>query len=190
MFIMDNSGSMGQDYTPDYMSNYDVSVASSQNPWTIDNKWHDSSVVSGERNCKDSNDAPFATGHALCNVGDVPYMTSVMNSQYYNPAIRYLPAVNADGSSKNSQSTPASVLTDGFDKQKRTQLYVSATTLDLTTNYPDRVWCTINNPSAADLIDTTKCKKNSNYLYPDATYKYGRSPNTIDPTRRRQCVGW
>jgi len=27
MFILDNSGSMGQDYTPDYMSSYNVSVA-------------------------------------------------------------------------------------------------------------------------------------------------------------------
>ncbi len=180
MFILDNSGSMGQDFTPDYMSTYNVSAASGANPWT-DSSW---SPASDEKVCKDSADDDGSVSNVitsstnpldLCVVGDVPYMTSAMNSQYYNPAIRYTPGVNADGSEKPSQTNPTSVLTDGYNKQNRTQLYVSTTSVNLTTSYPDRVWCTKNNPTSAELTNPSVCQVNSNYLYPDATYKYGRS---------------
>lgn len=181
MFIIDNSGSMGQDYTPDYMSRWEVAVANNQYPWT-DSSW--SSPASDEKNCKDSADDDGSVSNTittstnpldLCVVGDVPYMTSAMNSQYYNPAVRYAPGVNADGSSKPSQTDPTSVLTDGYNKQNKTQLNVSTTTINLTTSYPDRVWCTKDNPTSAELTNTSVCRKNSDYLYPDATYKYGRS---------------
>jgi type IV pilus assembly protein PilY1 len=180
MFILDNSGSMGQDFTPDYMSTYNVSVAGGNNPWT-DSNW---SPDTTEKVCKDSADDDGSVSNVittatnpldLCVLGDVPYMTSSMNTQYYNPDVRYLPGMNADGTSKASQTNPASVLTDGYNKQNKTQLNVSTTTINLTTAYPDRVWCTKNNPTAAELIDTAVCKKNSGYLYPDATYKYGRT---------------
>ena len=183
MFIMDNSGSMGQDYTPDYMSTYNVSTASSTNPWT-DSSW---SPASDEKVCKDSGDDNSSDGVVsnaittssnpldLCVIGDVPYMTSALNTQYYNPAILYLPGVKADGSSNPSQTDPSSVLTDGYNKQKRDQLYGSFTSVDLTTQYPDRVWCTKNDPKSSDLINNEICRKNSDYLYPNETYKYGRT---------------
>jgi len=176
MFILDNSGSMGEDFTPDYMSSYNVSTASGSNPWT-DSSW---SPGGDEKVCKDSADDGDGfpggiTALDMCVVGDVPYMTSAMNSQYYNPAILYSPGVNADGTPKSSQTTPTSVLTDGYNKQNKTQLNVNTTSIDLTTKYPDRVWCTKNNPSTAELTNTAVCRKNTDYLYPDATYKYGRT---------------
>ncbi len=177
MFVLDNSGSMGQDYTPDYMSRYNVSVASGSNPWT-DDDW--SSAASEEKNCRDSADddgsaSPGVSSLDLCVVGDVPYMTGAMNSQYYNPAIRYAPGVNADGTSKASQTNPSSVLTDGYNKQNKTQLNVSTTTINLTTSYPDRVWC----KNASDSPTGADCIKNNNYTYPNATYKYGRSGGDV-----------
>jgi type IV pilus assembly protein PilY1 len=177
MFILDNSGSMGQDFTPDYMSDYnDGSVASGESPWT-------QSSASSSGVCKDNADDNGSvtigvSALKLCVVGDVPYMTSAMNTQYYNPAIRYLPGVSFDGVSKASQTDPTAVLTDAYNKQNKTQLNqlnVSITSVNLTTVYPDRVWCTKNNPTAAELINTTVCRKNSDYTYPDATYKYGRT---------------
>ncbi|TAN81350.1 MAG: hypothetical protein EPN14_04810, partial [Gallionella sp.] len=177
MFILDNSGSMGQDYTSDYMSRYSVSVASGSNPWT-DDDW--SSPASDEKNCKDSADddgsvSSSVTSLDLCVVGDVPYMTGAMNSQYYNPAILYSPGVNADGTSKASQTNPASVLTDGYNKQNKTQLNASTTTINLTSSYPDRVWC----KNASDSPTGPDCVKNSDYTYPNSTYKYGRSSGDV-----------
>jgi len=176
MFIMDNSGSMGQDYTPDWIMEYNMRNA----PWTYDGEWN--APAAKERNCRDSADDdglinPDMDSMDMCVVGDVPFMASAINSQYYNPEIRYLPGVNANGSSKASQTEPTSVLLDGYGKHNQTQLGAAGTTINLTTDYPDRVWCTKNNPTAAELIDTSVCRKNSDYLYPDTTYKYGRDNN-------------
>jgi len=180
MFILDNSGSMGQDYTPDYISDI------FNNP------------APNDKNCRDSGDdgtsgssGTLGTVYSgvvsgttrvldVCVVGDVPYMNSDMNSQYYNPAIRYTPGVNADGTTRGDQTTPTNVRTDSYNKQNTTQLLTSANYVDLTTNYPDRVWCTKQNPTASELTNTSVCRKNSDYLYPDATYKYGRTSGQPD----------
>ena len=179
MFILDNSGSMGQDYTPDYMS--DIWGAPS----------------TGDLNCRDSGDYdgnytvyPYINSLSdttrrldLCVVGDPPYMSSDMNPQYYNPAIRYEPgydptlAAPLPGLNGNmaSQTNPASVRTDPYNKQNYNQLWDSATTVDITTAYPDRLWCTKLNPTSAEKLNTAICRKNSAYLYPDSTFKYGRT---------------
>ncbi len=173
MFILDNSGSMAWDFTPDYISERSGTPAD------------------GDKQCRDSGDDDSGTVYSgavsgstrvldLCVVGDPPYMNSDMNTQYYNPAIRYTPAANFDGSSKASQSNPASVLTDAYNKQNTNQLLDSKTTVNLTTEYPDRVWCTKSSPTAAELTNTSVCRTNTDYLYPNATFKYGRttgSPN-------------
>jgi len=178
MFILDNSGSMKQDYTPDYISD------SNQTPGSNDRNCRDS----GDDDLLDSSSASDPKGVVLpgvlsgttrvldmCVVGDVPFMNSDMNSQYYNPAIRYTAGVNADGTSRGDQTTPTNVRTDSYNKQNTTQLLVTTNYVDLTTNYPDRVWCTKRDPSASELIDTNVCRKNSGYLYPNAIYKYGRT---------------
>ncbi|MBK7563542.1 MAG: hypothetical protein IPI21_04325 [Propionivibrio sp.] len=182
MFVMDNSGSMGQDYTPDWIMEYNMRNA----PWTDNDDWL--TPNSRQKNCRDSadDDGLIVTAMStmdMCVVGDVPFMTSAINVQYYNPEIRYLPGVNADGSSKPSQTDPTAVLLDGYDKHNQTQLGVAGTTIDLTTQYPDRVWCTTQTPTAAQLIDTTVCRKNSDYLYPNATFKYGRDNNATIANR-------
>lgn len=176
LFVMDNSGSMGQEHTPDWLMDYNLR----NSPWTYNGTWN--TPGSSEKNCRDSADDDGLINTAIssmdmCVVGDVPFMLSAINSQYYNPEIRYTPGVNADGSSKPSQTDPAAVLLDGYGKHNQTQLGLAgtaATTINLTTSYPDRVWCTKNNPSAAELIDNSVCRKNSDYLYPDATFKFGR----------------
>nr|WP_294841404.1 PilC/PilY family type IV pilus protein [uncultured Methylotenera sp.] len=180
MFILDNSGSMGQDYTPDYISDIFNSPATN------------------DKNCRDSGD-DGTTGSSgtlgdvfpgvvsgatrvldMCVVGDVPFMNSDMNSQYYNPAIRYTPGVNADGTSRGDQTTFTNVRTDSYNKQNTTQLLTSSNYVDLTTSYPDRVWCTKQNPTASELTNTSVCRKNSDYLYPNATFKYGRTSGVPD----------
>lgn len=177
MFVMDNSGSMGQDYTPDWLMEYNMRNA----PWTDNGEWN--SPDANERNCRDSVDDDgliklALTSMDMCVVGDVPYMTSAINSQYYNPEINYKPGAYADGSSFPSQSNSTAVLLDGYNKHNQTQLGAAGTTIDLTTQYPDRIWCTTQTPSAADLINTAVCRKNSDYLYPNAIFRYGRDNNS------------
>ena len=71
MFVLDNSGSMGFDYTPD---------------------WSNSSNVSLKNN-------------------------AIYNTQYYNPKIRYTPAVRFDGVSYPEQTTWTSVKNDFYNIQ-------------------------------------------------------------------------
>ncbi len=182
LFILDTSGSMGQDYTPDYMSDFDILPA----PWTHNGDWN--APAAEQKVCRDSADEDSTVNTALtslktCILGDVPFMTSAMNTQYYNPAIRYRPGVKADGTEYPSQTNAALVLTDGYNIQNKNQLGTTTTTVDLTTEYPDRIWCTTQTPTAAQLADNNVCRKNSDYLYPDATYKYGRDNNTTVANR-------
>lgn len=202
MFILDNSGSMRQDYTPDYMS--------------------DEFGTPGinERNCRDSGDdtgdddvtGPYpgvGKGSAnsttststnvraldMCVVGDPPFMNPDMNTQYYNPTIRYTPGVNFDGESRDSQIDPTNVRTDSYNKQNTNQLKQSDTFVNLTTEYPDRLWCDTN--VASDLDTNAKrllrCRQNTDatddpnrgdYRYPDETYKFGRFSTNTNPNQQ------
>ena len=83
-----------------------------------------------------------------CRAGDPPFYAAQFNTVFYNPAIRYLPAVNWDGSSMGNQS-PTAAKVDAFDS--------GSGTINLTTNFPELVYCTNNSDSATD---TSKCKRN------------------------------
>ena len=99
MMILDDSGSMVQQYTPDYLGRH---------------------FGGSNRLCLDSKDDNGTIDTSLdnCEAGDPPLMTPDLNTQYYNPDIRYYPAVNYDGSSKTSMdaantSNWTAVPTDG-----------------------------------------------------------------------------
>lgn len=120
-----------------------------------------------ESYCRD-NDGTTAN----CRAGDAPYYASAFNRIYYNPMFTYSPPVEHDGTSKTSYGSPwTAVPNDGYGIQ-------SSSTIDLTTQYPERVACknSSDNPTSAN------CKKqldaSNNYIYPDSTYdnwvyKYG-----------------
>ena len=175
LLILDDSGSMARQYTPDYLAN---------------------------NNCfnpRDSNSPPTATP-VPCFPGDPPVMSPDFNTQYYNPEIRYYPAVNYDGSSKgemNATNTTnwTAVPTDNVsgsgvnDLRKGLHLgnlsnnspddthwgldnpSTALTTMNLVTGFPDRVWC---DSTGATATDTAACKTNSSYTYPNDVYGYGR----------------
>ena len=118
MYILDDSGSMDWDFTPDYIN--------------------DSGSAAG---CYDGgDDGNGITGSPdPCEEGDPPYMSPDYNTQYYNPEITYIPPVNYDGSSQPSQNAAntanwTTVKIDGFGAQ-------STGTSNLVTRYPDRKWC-------------------------------------------------
>lgn len=80
-----------------------------------------------------------------------PYRSSDFNGIYYNPAISYKPAVNADGSSKPSQTTWTSVKNDAYN-------LISTGSTNLVTGYADVEWCTD--------ASYTDCLRNDNYILP------------------------
>ena len=160
MFILDDSGSMDWDFLPD---------------WSNDNfcKKSDGTVdisTSGSvccRNRSSNNDAcMYMSGTSTTfgtKRGDVPFMTSDFNKAYYNPAISYTPPINADGTSRSSQTSAntsgwTSVKLDAYGVQ-----HSASKTLDLVSAYPDGEWCTDST--------YTDCRKNTgNYLLPNSTY--------------------
>lgn len=171
MLILDDSGSMESQFTPDYLGR----------------RFGGSNAL-----CFDAGDDSSGTitgGLDNCQAGDVPLMTPDINTQYYNPEIRYFPPVNFDGTSKDSMTAAntsnwTAVPTDGVspagvnDYRRDTYNMVegssgsTVTTVDLVTGYPDRVWCTDPSDSATD---TALCKVNNAYSYPDATFPYGET---------------
>ncbi len=113
MFILDDSGSMAWDYSPDYIND---SQGSGSTPSTtaacFDSGDDDSGAITGR---------PDA-----CEVGDPPYMSPDFNKQYYNPNIYYRPGANSDGTDKtnmNSANTSAwtAVPTDPYGQQQQDQ---------------------------------------------------------------------
>lgn len=88
-----------------------------------------------------------------------PFRSSDFNGVYYNPAIRYKPAMNADGTSKASQTTWTSVKNDAYNVQ-------STSSTNLVTGYTDDEWCTDSSYS--------DCLRNDNYILPTT------SPNTVN----------
>lgn len=182
LLILDDSGSMARQFTPDFAS-------SNSNAGSVYNCF----------NTRDHNDPPTATPQD-CFAGDPPAMSPDFNSQYYNPTIRYFPAVNYDGSSKGDMNATATtnwtaVPTDNVSSSgtnhARKRLHTgnldsntaqntdwdagnsegTVSTINLVTEFPDRVWC---NSTGASATDTSVCKTNSAYSYPDATFGYGR----------------
>ncbi|MGB7814739.1 MAG: PilC/PilY family type IV pilus protein [Methylotenera sp.] len=146
MYILDNSGSMGWDYMPDY--------------------------VNDSNKCKStSTTGEFSAG---CTFGDPPYNAREFNSIYYNPAITYSPGLNADGSEKKSMTSAntsgwTAVPNDAYGIQSNTNTSLVPTSTNNSTGYPDRVWCNTSSASTADLINPLVCKKNSQYIYPNNT---------------------
>lgn len=148
MYILDNSGSMGWDYMPDFVNdaNKCKSVANQTAIGSL-----------------------FTAG---CGFGDPPYMAKDFNSIYYNPEITYSPGLNADGSEKTAMTSAntagwTQIRLDAYGVQGGTSV-TSLVPNTLTTGYPDRVWCNkTNNVTTTDLYDPLVCRNNSQYIYPN-----------------------
>lgn len=131
MLLFDNSGSMDQAYTPDYVN---------------DNLCRSAATLVG--------------GTTACNVGHPPFMSPDFNKQYYNPRIRYQAPIKADGSYYPDQTSGAtsawsSVTSDGFNAHK-TDLYGNSdSAINLAGGFPDLKWCDPNNSSSCRTNTTT-----------------------------------
>jgi type IV pilus assembly protein PilY1 len=118
MLLYDNSGSMRNTFTPDYID--DSTTCRSR------------TLMSG--------------GTTGCTVGHPPFNSAEFNKQYYNPAVLYTPPVNANGTSfpNLNRSTTTGwtiVTTDGFGINDNNLLGTVAASTNLVTGFPDLKWC-------------------------------------------------
>ncbi len=183
LLILDDSGSMSRQFTPDYVSTYTVPG---------------DTVVT--KNCFDSYDSSndIVSSPDECWAGDPPAMSPDFNVQYYSPEIRYFPAVDYDGSQRDSMTAAntndwTEVKTDNVSPASmdrvRKDLHSGGggpgsasgnwglsnspviDTMNLKTNWPERVWCTDKGDPA---VNPAQCKANTaGYTYPGFTYGYG-----------------
>ncbi len=116
-----------------------------------------------------------------CNFGDPAYNSAQFNGIAYSPAITYTAAVNYDGTSKTNYTTWTAVPNDAYGIQ-------FSGTINLTTSYPDTVWCNTGSASVADRtapFASGKCKRpiqGGVWTYPDATYNNRYSAaGTLNP---------
>ncbi|MTV38476.1 pilus assembly protein [Duganella radicis] len=141
MLLFDNSGSMDQTYTPDYVN---------------------------DSLCRSN--ATLAAGIMACNVGHPPFMSPDFNKQYYNPAIHYQVPIKADGTYYPEQTAAntsnwTSVSGDGFGARKADLFGNTVTSnINLVSSFPDLKWCTTSSSGVCQF-------NTSSYTYPDATYK-------------------
>ena len=174
MFLLDDSGSMANDFMPDYV-NDSQSLPSSA-----------SSLNYSTAGCADSGDetALAAPGPAqslgdingppkACGIGDPPYNSPDFNGIYYNPGIFYLPGVDAPDAVTGVQTDKLSQ--NAANTANWTAVtnnpYTGAATINLAASYPDRVWCT----AKSDVATSGNCRQNTAYQYPDAVFAYGRT---------------
>jgi type IV pilus assembly protein PilY1 len=144
MLLYDNSGSMAYSFTPDYVD--------------------DSST------CRSK--LVMSSGTRSCIVGMPPFNSAHFNRQYYDPTVRYLPPVKADGTSYNSQTSGNTsawtvVLNDGYDIANADLAGNSGKSISLVNGFPDITWCD---------TDLKNCVYNTaTYSYPnDSRYTAGR----------------
>lgn len=175
MLDLDDSGSMAWDYMPDYVRLLSADDSFTQMCRGIDS---DNTLI-------------------VCEPGDPPYFANAFNGVYYNPDVRYRWPVNYDGTLKadpngnTSYSSWNAVASDGYGAQKvdksseqppgttsckswasggaNCPTYAPTETVNLTTQYPERVWCM----NASDDPSSANCKSaidGSTYSYPKSTY--------------------
>lgn len=182
MYVLDDSGSMDQDYTPDYIDDTGNNAMCWKDNTGSAPYLKDTALSDLSKGCS-------VSGFVMLNQSnDIPFVTSSVNYQYYNPSVRYTPPVKADGTSYPDAST-TSPKSDGF-------LSATGTNNLFTTGWKHPVWCNSSGASptatlfvkgtgtpavAGDTANWT-CKENANttgnVLYPDNTYIYAKSYNS------------
>jgi len=131
MLLFDNSGSMDQSYTPDWVN---------------------------DAICRSR--ATLAGGVMACDVGHPPFMSPDVNKQYYNPALHYMVPIKSDGTYYPEQTAAntsnwTSVTADGFGAHKADLYGNSQTAINLVTGFPDLKWCNPSNTSNCGTNTTT-----------------------------------
>ena len=190
MYVLDDSGSMFFDYTPDYI---DGCSGGGCNFY-----WH-SGVSAGGGSpppggmCWGVSGSPAsilgADQAVQCNQAyNVPWATSAINYQYYNPAVRYQIPLQANGTTyPASLSAPATATgVSGSGSGSYKDVFIGgAPTINLTgNNFTHQVWCKTSaaTPTAADPTSGGNCRENldtsdSTNLWPSNVFSVAKTYN-------------
>jgi type IV pilus assembly protein PilY1 len=169
MFVLDDSGSMGSDFTPDHVSAevhcrntfVDIRIGNTDSPGGT-------SAADGKDDRSDL---------VACAVGDPPFASPQFNFQYYNPGIYYEPPYHPNDRpndvppvitypSQNSANTTAWTVV-------KNNPFVSASTTNLRQRYTDVRACNVAAPTTAQLFNPAVCVdpvEAGVYKYPNPSY--------------------
>jgi type IV pilus assembly protein PilY1 len=152
MYTVDDSASMNVEYTPDRIG--ELAFAAASLPIYCRDNAATILFLDPTR--------PFACGDVQLYTPrqyDPPIRSADFNNQYYNPTATYGAGRRADGTDLPYESvnpgTWTSVYVDGFAGYPASN---AGGTINLTTGFPDSVWCNVNAsspPSAADIATAT-----------------------------------
>ncbi len=124
MFLLDDSGSMASRFMPEAVNDSNIDKTRCSN-----NNCNSTTTVGTE--------------------GNPPWYAYQLNTIYYNPQIRYRPAVDGNGNEMQSYGSPwTSVKVNAF---------VGSSTINLVSGYPELVYCKNYNDSPTS---TTNCRRN------------------------------
>ncbi|QBI04953.1 hypothetical protein EYF70_09870 [Pseudoduganella albidiflava] len=144
MLLFDNSGSMDQTYTPDYVN---------------------------DNLCRSR--LTLSAGITACTVGHPPFMSPDFNRQYYNPRIRYGAPIQWDGTyypdmTAAQTASWTNVPSDGFGRSN-TNLYGSSdSAINLISEFPDLKWCNSSDESDCRINTATYTYPDNAYYNPAA----------------------
>jgi type IV pilus assembly protein PilY1 len=152
IYILDDSGSMAWNYMPDavfrtsggdtYNNCKKCTSSSCSGPGgTGSNGWQ----------CgNDQTDPDSSSNNAPTDYGEAPFYAPAFNKIWYNPNITYAPAVDYAGTSLPN-ATPTNAKDD---------YYLTSGYTNVVSGFKEVVYCNISSPTAANLADPTKCRKN------------------------------
>ncbi|QJR12631.1 hypothetical protein DSM104443_03722 [Usitatibacter rugosus] len=95
-------------------------------------------------------------------VAEALFYAPVFNKIWYNPAISYAPAVDSTGTSLGNIDS----------KNATSDYFMKGAAKNLTTAFNEVVYCNTTTPSTADLLDTTKCRRNGKDNVPSGYFTY------------------
>lgn len=175
MFVLDDSKNMGLDYMPDQVGNSDFNAFHCK---TAIRSGNTTTVTQFNRLCISNNQgqnlnigsqAPnqiFSANSTLA--ADALLMAYDFNKLYYNPAVRYVPAVDHLGNSLGNQSFTAA----------REDPFRTTATRNLATTFRETYYCTKQNPTTAELSNTAVCRRNGINTGNPFNYYTDAFPNT------------
>jgi type IV pilus assembly protein PilY1 len=127
MFILDDSGSMASRFMPEAVN--------------------DANIDKSRCNPSGSNPCGGTTTNGI--EGNPPWYAYDFNTIYYNPQIRYAPAIDGNGNLMASYGAPWTNV--------RVNAFVGSSTINLVSGYPEVVYCLNSTDSPTD---PTNCRRN------------------------------
>jgi len=190
LYILDNSGSMERDFTPDH-----VDDSYCRNDFSDSRSGRTDSSTANSPDGRDD----YTTLNG-CDVGSPPFASADFNFQYYTPNIRYqAPFHPSDlGKAEDDNTRVYPTYNNVGSNQKwatvKVNPFVSATTRNLVNGNIDVFACTTSSPSTADKFNTATCKEpvdytvtpgaeaagTGSYLYPNPRFNQSTMNATFD----------